>query len=144
MARNLVYSAQTTYKFVPSSISDCLILEDKDGNLVRILSDVEFILHNRDVEKSVSADTLRHYVQSIVSSQNQSIFDNATDDELFNALTPRSVNTITDAYKYEQYLKENVANFKRNIQNFIDTHTKKHIDNVSKDKEDKEDNVNDK
>lgn len=141
MARNLVYSQQTTYLFVPSSISDCLILEDKDGNLIRILSDVEFILHNRDVEKNVSADTLRHYVQSIVSSQNQSIFDNATDDELFNALTPRSVNTITDAYKYEQYLKENVANFKRNIQNFIDNHTKKPIDNVSKDKED---NVNDK
>ncbi len=84
--------------------------QDESGRCVKYHSDIYLLLREKNLEKMISQETLRNYVDSLRTNVAPS--PDLTDEELFQLIEPREVDNITDAYQFSRYLRENSDKFK--------------------------------
>ena len=121
---NYNYNMDNNIVFTPDIISEMQSLKDNDGNLIRVMSDIEFILHNNSHRKyDVPASVLRDYLDKVQDLNLTQSFNHHkfSDEELIAALIPRDVNTITDAYQFSKYLRDHNETIKNRIDEYLNT-----------------------
>lgn len=124
MKRNPLYNVDGNIAFQPDVISNVQEFRDETGNLIRVLSDIEYILHNQAHKKyDIPANVIRDYIdrsQDIALSQTLATHK-FTDEELCNALIPHEIGTITDAYQFSKYLQSHNKSLKDAISHYLET-----------------------
>ena len=86
---------------------------DSSSHLVKFRSDVELLLYDKSLQTKLGADALRYYLDNLNSSDSSDT-SKFSDDELFQLIDPKDVNTITDAYEYARYIKQHSEQVKEN------------------------------
>lgn len=102
--RNSAYFAEITKHYSRPSFEQLQVLRDNDGNLIREVSDIEFILSEKFVTSKFSLDQIRQYISSNKAISSGIDTTKMSDNEILSLVPPRSVNTLTDAYQYSKYL----------------------------------------
>lgn len=122
MKYNINYNIDGNISFSPDSIVECQEVRDENGELVRVMSDIEFILHNETHRKyDIPASVLRNYLDNADKINLTQSFNhhNFSDEQLVQALIPREINTITDAYQFSKYLSEHHKSIKDKIDAYV-------------------------
>lgn len=122
MEYNVNYNIDNNIVFSPDAICKCQSVFDDDGNVVRVMSDIEFILHNESHRKyDIPASVLRDYLDRAQSVDLTQSFNHHkfSDEQLVTALIPKDIGTITDAYQFSKYLSEHHQSIKQKIDNFV-------------------------
>lgn len=101
--KKIRYGAKHSIYYTPSVISPILTERDENGDIVKINSDVYFLLRQKNLHQSVGIESIRAYLDSIERQPIER--PELTDDELFSLIEPKSINTLTDAYQYARYLE---------------------------------------
>lgn len=116
--------------FKCSSVLNFVCSRDDKGNVVKYHSDIHLLLREKNLEKMVGVEALRHYVDSLRTNVAPS--PELSDEELFKLVEPRDVGTITDAYQYSRYIKANSDNFKARYDDLCDKY-KRYQDVIKQD-----------
>lgn len=99
------YGISHTKKYTKSLVADFLVERDKDSNMCTFINDINLLLRQKSLHRTIGVDHLRNYVEQL--EQKQPERHNFTDEELFKMIEPKSVNNLTTGYEYARYLQEN-------------------------------------
>mgnify|MGYP003303518160 CR=1 FL=1 len=102
-----IYGLGHSKFYTKSVVADFLIDRDDDGNVININSDVNLILRQKSIYRKVGVENLRDYVQNLMREDKTRDMRDFSDDELFQLIEPKSINTLTTAYEYAKYLQAN-------------------------------------
>lgn len=108
--KKIRYGAKHSVYYTPSVISPILTERDENGDVVKINSDVYFLLRQKNLHQSIGVESIRAYIDSL---ERQPVDrPELTDEELFSLIEPKSINTLTDAYQYARYLESHSNDIK--------------------------------
>lgn len=110
-----IYGTAHSVLYTPSVVSPMLVERDQDDNIVKINSDVHLLVRQKNLHKTIGVESLRAYVDALERTPIER--PNLTDDELFQLIEPKDINTLTDAYQYAQYLKSHENDVKERYEN---------------------------
>lgn len=110
------YGLGHTKKYTKSVVADFLVsVSNDEDKVVQYRSDVNLILRQKNLHNTIGIDVLRNYLQNLDLGQPDS--HHFSDDELFNLIDPKGVNTITDAFEFSKYLQKHDAAIKERYNN---------------------------
>lgn len=110
------YGLGHTKKYTKSIVCDFLASVSSDEDkVVQFRSDVNLILRQKNLHNTIGIDNLRNYLQNL--DQGQPISHHFSDDELFDLIDPKGVNTITDAFEFSKYIEKHDAEIKERYNN---------------------------
>lgn len=112
-----VYGLGHSKFYNKSVVADFLVDRDDDGNIININSDVNLILRQKSIYRKVGVENLRDYVQNLMHEDKTRDMRDFSDDELFQLIEPKSINTLTTAYEYAKYLQANSKQLKERYEN---------------------------
>lgn len=109
---NVNFGVENSQIYQPSVLSQVSVHKIGDQPYqIKISSDTHLLLRQKDLAKQLGADSLRSYIDSI--NQNApSNLPKLSDDELFQLIEPKSINTLTDAYEYSKYIQSHQDDIK--------------------------------
>lgn len=125
--RNSAYYSAITKAYQRPSFESLQILRDNNGNLIREISDIEFILGEKFISSKFSLDQIRQYISSNKAISSGIDTSKMSDNEILSLVPPRSVNTLTDAYQYSKYLSSQKDYIKEKLQDFKSKYSNKKI-----------------
>lgn len=123
--RNSAYYSAITKAYQRPSFESLQTLRDNNGNLIREISDIEFILGEKFISSKFSLDQIRQYISSNKAISSGIDTTKMSDNEILSLVPPRSVNTLTDAYQYSKYLSSQKDYIKDKIDEFRSKYSKK-------------------
>lgn len=101
---SIPYGIDHTKHYTKSIFADFLVETSNDEDKIVIInSDVNLILRQKTLHRKIGLDNIRDYVQNLQRETGE--YHNFSDDELFQLIEPKSINTMTDAFEYSRYLK---------------------------------------
>lgn len=110
------YGSGHTKLYTKSVVADFLCnRSDDEENETHFISDIHLLLRQKKLHDSIGVDALRAYLESIDNGTPQS--HNFTDEELFQLIEPKGLNTITDRYQFAKYLQANQDDIKQKYEN---------------------------
>lgn len=118
MKRNPSYCAKHSRHYKPSVVAQWLMSKDEKGNVLKFHSDIHFLIRQKEINKHVSVEALRSYIDKL--HYQGEARPQLSDDELFSLIEPREVNTITDAWQFAKYLKQNSDTITMRYKQFSD------------------------
>lgn len=116
--RNPSYFAEITKHYSRPSFEPLQAIRDNEGNLIREISDIEFILSEKFVTSKFSLDQIRLYINSNKAISSGIDTSQMSDNEILSLVPPRSVNTLTDAYQYSKYLSSQKEYIKEKLEEY--------------------------
>lgn len=106
--------------FSSSTVLNFVCSRDDSGRVLKYHSDIHLLLREKNLEKMVGTEALRHYVDSLRTNVAPS--PEMSDEELFKLIEPREIGTITDAYQYSRYIREHSDDMKAKYDNLCDNY----------------------
>lgn len=106
----LTYGISHSKEYKPSPVAKFLVEKNKEtGRFLKRHSDAFLLLRQNKLQQSIGADVIRGYLDNLRAVHGSSMIpsENLTDDELFSLIEPKSVNNLTTAHEFAQYLKAN-------------------------------------
>lgn len=120
---NVSFGVGHTKRFVPSVLTNFLPLRDENGKVIKIMSDVSLLRHQKDLEKKIGVDSVRRYLEKLDASSRVSSplsSRDLSDDELFSLIEPKEINNLTDSYQYAKYLASRSSEVKDKYNKLLD------------------------
>lgn len=115
------YGISHSRHYEPSVVTSFLDERDENGMLIKRHNDVHLILRQESLQRSIGIETLRrHFDQMRMNGNTSMSTDNLTDDELFQLIPPKSVNNLTTAYEWANYLQDHEADLKKKHKEYMD------------------------
>lgn len=108
MKRNPYFGHQHSRIYKKTVISDFLESIDKDGECVKVHSDIHLLLRQKKIQDTIGLESLRQYIDKI-ERPNTGPRPQLSDAELMTLIEPRELNTITDMYQYSRFIQDNEA-----------------------------------
>ena len=116
------YGAGHTKKYTKSVVSDFLVERDPESGAVHYNSDIHLILRQKNLHKTIGIDVLRSYCESLDNGSPES--HQFSDDELFQLIDPKGINTITDSYEFAKYIEKHSQEINSKYKELKDEHSK--------------------
>lgn len=113
------YGLQHSKKYIKSVVADFLVNSstDDEDKEVKINSDINLLLRQKTIHRSVGIDLLRDYVQNLQRENSEQY--NFSDDELFSMIEPREINNLTTMYEYARYMQDNSKQIKSKFEELV-------------------------
>lgn len=126
----IVYGAGHTRRYNKSIVADFLVTSSDDVDKVtKIHSDINLLLRQKNVHKSIGIENLRDYVEHLQMSEPEK--HNFTDDELFSMIEPKSINNLTTMFEYARYIQDRSEKIKEKYDELIKA-KKSYLENINK------------
>lgn len=108
--------------YKPSLISEFLVEFDSSGNVYKFNNDVYLLTRQEKLCKKIGVDSIRAYIDSLVSTGDIKERVNLTEEQLFELIDPKEVNNLTTQYEYMKFLEKNRVKFKEKYENAVESH----------------------